>query len=111
MRLLFIILILSSVFISACSRGPGEYDTFAQCLTEKGATMYGTEWCGHCKDQKADFGSSFQYVNFVDCDKQKSLCVTEGVKGYPTWIINGELYSGRQNMFKLSQLTDCPIEE
>ena len=37
-----------------------EKDTFAKCLTENNATMYGTEWCSHCKAQKELFGKSFQ---------------------------------------------------
>ena len=47
----------------------GEYDGFAQCLTDAGATMYGTEWCHICKDQKELFGASFKNINFVDCDR------------------------------------------
>jgi len=27
-------------------------DEFAICLTDSGAVIYGTEWCGHCRDQK-----------------------------------------------------------
>ena len=32
--------------------------SLAQCLTEKEVIMYGTEWCSHCKNQKAMFGES-----------------------------------------------------
>ena len=31
----------------------GEVDSFAQCLTDEGAIMYGTDWCSFCKQQKA----------------------------------------------------------
>ena len=26
----------------------GELDNFAQCLTDNGVKMYGTDWCSHC---------------------------------------------------------------
>ena len=71
-------------------------DAFAQCLADKSVTMYGTEWCSHCKNQKKLFGSSFQYINYVDCDKNQQECSSAGVQGYPTWKINGQNYPGEQ---------------
>ena len=102
---LFFILIL----ISGCNGG--KFDAFAQCLTEKGAVMYGTEWCSHCQNQKAMFGKSFENIIFVDCDQSRIACDKAGIKGYPTWIINGTNYPGEQQLYKLSDLTGCLIEE
>ena len=99
--------------IAGCSSdkdGPGRYDAFAQCLTEKGVTMYGTEWCPHCQNQKALFGSSFDFIDYVDCDKNRAACVAAGVEGYPTWKINGENYAGEQSFVVLKRLTGCEIE-
>ncbi len=62
-------------------------DTFAKCLTEKGWVMYGAEWCSHCKDQKALFGDSFQYIKYVECPDNIQLCLDRGVNGYPSWIV------------------------
>ena len=87
----------------------GKYNEFAQCLTEKGLTMYGTEWCSHCKVQKAKFGDSFQYINYTDCDKNPSECAVQGITGYPTWKINNESYPGIQSLEKLSQLSGCEL--
>src|ERR1041385_8352379 len=42
-------------------------DSFAQCVSAKGARMYGAWWCPHCADQKELFGFAFQYVNYVEC--------------------------------------------
>ena len=64
------------------------YDEFAKCLTQKGAVMYGAEWCPHCKDQKAAFGDSFKYINYVECPDNTQLCIDKGIQGYPTWIIS-----------------------
>lgn len=82
-------------------------DSFAKCLTKNGAKMYGTEWCGFCKKQKELFGESFEYINYIDCDKNRQECIDEKIKGYPTWKINEESYSGVQSFEKLSQLTGC----
>ena len=83
----------------------GRYDEFSKYLTEQGATMYGTEWCSHCKNQKKLFGSSFQYINYVDCDKNKAACAKAGVSSYPTWKINGQNYLGEQSIERLAELS------
>jgi hypothetical protein len=87
----------------------GEYDSFAQCLTESEIQMYGTEWCSHCKTQKKLFGESFKLVDYTDCDKNREICLKAGIKGYPTWKFNGESYPGVQSLNKLAQLTGCVL--
>ncbi|MBU3941128.1 MAG: hypothetical protein KKH88_04335 [Nanoarchaeota archaeon] len=105
-----VIIIALIFFVGGCSGQvtpiPNN-DELAQCLTESGATMYGTEWCSHCKDQKDLFGNSFQYVNYVDCDQDKTSCSNAGITGYPTWVINNEKYPGVQQLSKLKELTNC----
>ena len=108
--IVIMILVASVVIIDGCSAGPGRYDEFAKCLTEKGITMYGTEWCPHCQNQKAAFESSFQYVDYVDCDKSKGVCAAKGIEGYPTWIINGEKHAGEQPLARLAGLSGCSID-
>ena len=104
-------LFLLSVIITGCSKAeePGKFDAFATCLTEKNVVMYGTEWCSHCQNQKKMFGSSFEYVNFVDCDKNSAICSTAGVQGYPTWQIDGKLYPGEQSFYDLAKLSGCSL--
>lgn len=87
----------------------GEYDSFASCLTEEGVVMYGTDWCPHCKNQKALFGKSFKLIDYVNCDFNKETCLINGVEGYPTWKISGENYPGTQPLEKLSALTGCSL--
>ena len=84
-------------------------DSLAKCLTEKGVAMYGAEWCSHCQNQKKLFGDSFQYINWVDCDKESAKCNEAGIQGYPTWVINGNNYPGEQTFERLAQLSGCPI--
>ena len=88
----------------------GQYDEFAQCLTEKEIKMYGTGWCSYCQRQKDAFGSSFKYIDFVDCDKDKQECISAGVQGYPTWKINEENYPGLQSLETLAQLSECELK-
>ena len=62
-------------------------DAFAKCLTEKGLTFYGAEWCSHCKSQKELFGDSLKYIKYVECPDNIQICIDKGVQGYPTWIL------------------------
>jgi len=103
---LIIIALFFGILIIAAGCGKN-YDSFAQCLTEKGAAMYGADWCTHCQEQKKMFGSSFKYVDYVNCDFNEGECIKKGIKGYPTWIINETDYRGVQSLQKLGYLTGC----
>ena len=72
--------------ISSCPL-TADKDTFAKCLTEKGLTFYGAEWCSHCKEEKALFGDSFKYIKYVECPENTQLCLDKNIQGYPTWIL------------------------
>ena len=111
--LIIAIVVISVITYVIAARGssPGKYDAFAKCLTEKGVKMYGTDWCHFCQDQKKLFGKSFKYVDYVNCDTDQKECNSAGIRGYPTWIINGEKYSGVQQLEYLSTLTECSLEE
>ncbi len=100
-----------SIFLSSCStQETSNYNLFAQCLTSNDATMYGTEWCSHCQDQKKLFGASFENINFIDCDKNSDICSKEGIKGYPTWKINEKSLVGKQSLSKLASVTGCELK-
>ncbi|MFI5205343.1 MAG: hypothetical protein ACHQVK_00215, partial [Candidatus Paceibacterales bacterium] len=65
-------------------------DDFAKCIKASGATFYGAFWCPHCKAQKDLFGSSVQYLPYVECstpdgNSQLPVCTNAGVTVYPTW--------------------------
>src|SRR6202000_389727 len=62
-------------------------DSFAQCMSSKGAKMYGLYWCPHCEEQKEDFESAFQYINYTECGikgehKETDSCLQAGVKQF-----------------------------
>ncbi len=100
---------LTGLFVSS-----NDYDNFAKCLTEKGVTMYGADWCSHCQNQKKMFGSSWQYINYVECDPNGNnanpqLCTQKNIQAFPTWIIDGKLYTGEKTIQELSSLAGCPL--
>lgn len=82
----------------------------AQHLTSIGAKMYGAFWCSHCHDQKQLFGAeAATQIPYTECDPsgqnpQTALCQSKSeVKGYPTWEINGQFYSGTQTLQQLAE--------
>lgn len=97
-------------FTYSLSSAPGIYDSFADCLTESGAVMYGTDWCHFCQEQKLMFGKSFSRVNYKNCDYEKQECDMAGARSYPTWGIKGVTYTGVQSLERLADLTNCSLE-
>ena len=92
--IVIVILILGVILIAAYrSAGQedtsGKYNTFAQCLKDKGAVFYGASWCPHCQAQKKLFGSSKQFLPYVECSTltggQTQFCKDKKIMGYPTW--------------------------
>ena len=85
----------------------GKYDGFARCLKEKGAVIYGDDFCEFTKRQMGMFGSSFGYLNYVKCAENSALCESKGVSVTPTWEVGGSMYSGVQTFEKLSEVSGC----
>jgi glutaredoxin len=90
--------------------GPSEI-ALAQHLSKTGAKVYSAYWCPHCHEQKELFGQqAAAQLPYVECDPagqntQSDLCKTKEIKGYPTWEINGQMYSGAQSLQKLAELS------
>jgi len=88
----------------------------AKALKEKSAVMYGAYWCSHCQNQKKEFGDAFQYVDYVECDAKgpdanPDECTAQGIEGYPTWIYQGQKYSGEQSFDKLAAIIGYTSEK
>jgi len=120
MKQFAVISIISLMLLfSGCTNNPepGKYDEFAQCLTEKGMEFYGTYTCGHCAKVKRDFGSSFQYVNYIECHPNgvgadTERCIENEIDRYPTFIFeDGSRMSGELSMEQLSQKTGCAMPQ
>lgn len=100
----------TSAFDATTTSGPAEI-ALAKHLSDTGAKMYGAYWCPHCIDQKKLFGKeAAAQMPYVECDpagpnSQSGICQSKGIKGYPTWEINGQMVSGTQSLQKLAELS------
>ncbi len=106
------ILIVVMVFVLSASENKNNpaLDIFAKCLSEKGVTMYGVDWCPHCQNEKKEFEDSFKYVNYVECPKEPQKCLALGIEGYPTWIFaDGKRLVGEQGLEKLVKESECAL--
>ncbi len=83
---------------------------FAECLTEKGAVLYGSNHCPHCNSQKIMFGKQIEKITFVNCDESQHLCEAAKITAYPTWVINGEKHLGAKSLGTLGSLTGCEVK-
>ena len=83
----------------------------AEHLTSVGVIKYGAYWCPHCYDQKQLFGKeAFSKIKYIECapdgeNSQTDTCRAAGIQSFPTWIIDGKVYSGTQSLEKLAELT------
>lgn len=90
-------------------------DHFAQCLSDKGAVMYGLYWCPHCEEQKELFGASFRKVHYVECGTpdhhEQPYCTQAGLKNFPTWrFADGESHEGGVTLQDLATKTGCSAQ-
>ncbi|MBS3155467.1 thioredoxin domain-containing protein [Candidatus Woesearchaeota archaeon] len=111
---LMIFLILAAIVIFSYTfylryQTPGQYDEFAKCMTEKGAVIYGNDFCSYTNKQMNFFEKSKKYLNYIKCAENKELCDAKGVKVTPTWEINGKMYAQVQSFERLSEITGCKI--
>ncbi len=94
---------------------PGPHDALAKCLTSRGYKMYGTHWCPNCAKQKAIFGKSFKYINYIECSpngsrKFSEFCKAKGIKKIPTWIApDGSKFTGTRSSMELSDVSSCNV--
>lgn len=83
----------------------------AEHLTDAGAVMYGAFWCAACKTQKEWFGrQAAAALTYIECDAagqdpQPDLCRAKGIEGYPTWEIDGKMYTGVLPLKDLADLS------
>lgn len=120
-KTLYIILgsIVGIVFIYAvvkANTGPGQYDEFASCLTEKGVKMYGAYWCPHCQNQKKTFGKSFKKATYIECAipgnqrGQTQECIDAKIESYPTWEFpDKSRVTGEMSLEALAEKSGCSL--
>jgi hypothetical protein len=112
---LLILLAAGGLYLFLQHKHSRRLNAFAQCLSAKGAKMYGAFWCPHCADQKEMFGSSFEFAPYIECGVKGShtpaqVCTDANVKHYPTWVFaDGSRVEGAHSLEFLSQETGCPL--
>lgn len=80
-------------------------------LRERGARMYGAQWCAHCIEQKEMFGAAARRLPYIECaaggqgSQQAAPCRAERITTYPTWIIDGKRYEEVLTTTRLAELT------
>ncbi len=100
------------VYAAIKSNAPSPYDDFAQCITDQGGQMYGAYWCHNCANTKDRFGSSFKYIDYIECSTPGSntfdLC--PDVTGVPKWTRpDGENLVGDVPLENLAEFYDCQL--
>lgn len=116
--IIFFVLAIGGIFAARMweDSQPGQYDTFAQCIADSGATFYGAFWCPHCEEQLEMFGNSDKLLPYVECStpdgqNQTQACRDAEIQSYPTWDMpDGERITGVQTFQTLSEETGCSIE-
>lgn len=97
-------------FVQKKESAVSQLDIFAKCLSEKGAIMYGADWCSHCQNQKEKFGASFQYISYVECPNNPKQCLDAGAESYPTWTFqDGKRLVGDRGLSELSEVSGCAL--
>lgn len=115
--IVFVIIVAGSFFIPKKTQAPGQLDSFAQCLKDKGAIFYGAYWCSHCNNQKEKFGDSKKLLPYVECSTpdgkgQLKVCEDAKIDGYPTWVFaDGSRQSGEIPLEVLGQKTGCQLPQ
>jgi hypothetical protein len=114
----FLVLIIGATAFGAWSASqPGEYDSFAQCISDSGAIFYGAFWCPHCQNQKRMFGKSADLLPYHECStpdgrSQTAACNDAGVETYPTWVFaDGSRLTGERQLTELAEKTNCTLPQ
>ncbi len=97
--------------MSGCSQTSNvNLDEFAQCLADKGSTLYHKDGCSYCVKQEEMFGASYAKLNTVNCKPGEQVCAIKQIQGTPTWILkDGTHLKGLQALNTLAEATGCEL--
>lgn len=105
------------VYLGSRPPEPGKYDDFAKCIAQSSTTYYGAWWCPHCQNQGRMFGTSKEYLPYVECSPngaqgspQGKACVDAKIESYPTWEFkDGSRLTGEVSLKTLAEKTGCTL--
>lgn len=84
----------------------------AEHLRSLDAKIYTAYTCPHCYEQKQLFGQeAMKLIQDIECNSkgfeaQPKLCEAAGIRGVPTWEIDGKLYPGVQPLERIAELSN-----
>ena len=101
------------------AQGPEDpwVSALAEHLSRSDVKFYGASWCPHCAEQKKLFDGSVNRIPYVECSPggpnapQAEVCSNKNIQSYPTWIIDGQRYTGVQPLDALAQLSHFQYQE
>jgi len=115
------IIALHLYFASYWGEAQGPEDPWVRALAEhlsrSDVKFYGASWCPHCAEQKKLFDGSVNRIPYVECSPggpnapQAEVCSNKNIQSYPTWIIDGQRYTGVQPLDALAQLSHFQYQE
>ena len=85
-------------------------------LQARGGKFYGAWWCSHCANQKETLGvEAMASVPYLECDAEgknsrRSECTAAGVRGYPTWSLDGKLFPGEKDLDEIADMLAGKLE-
>jgi len=94
---------------------PVSLDPFAKCLDEAGVIMYGSNECSFCNRQKELFGDSFEFVQYINCGQEETMCYEKKVNALPTWLRFSKdgkeigRHVGLLTLKELSEFSSCKL--
>ena len=107
--LIIILIIAGGIYLASDSQGGENSETseeIAKCIANK-STLYIQLGCHACETQEEILGNNYKYINTVDCFYEQDKCIEKEITATPTWIIEGERYTGYKKVDKLKELADC----
>lgn len=103
------------IALTGCGAAAPEMISFAKCLKDKGAVMYGSYTCIHCLNQKERFEGAFSEVAYVECNPNSvkaevAKCEAAKIEGTPTWIFaDGSREAREMELSELGAKTGCSL--
>jgi hypothetical protein len=74
-------------------------------LNAKNIVLYGGDNERWTQEQKAEFGRHAYKIKYVNCEAQRALCEQAGVRGLPSWLINGTMVPGFRKLDDLDVIS------
>lgn len=102
-----------ALLLAGCNNNTAnpQLDEFAKCVTEAWAKVYGADTCPHCQDQKKLFWDSYEYIDYIDCNKTPKQCSDASIEKIPTWEFNdGTKEVWKKSLEELAAKTNCELK-